>query len=214
MPELVLRALEDAVPEPRLAVRLELRQVEVRPAAGALRAARGCAAGRGRSRTATPTSARRRPRSAARPGASRAGARASVADLVVQLVDLLALLEPDRPVDRLGEVPLPVDHVLPGRRVRVLEVGHEDLRARVERVDHHLPVGRAGDLDAPVGRGPRGAGGTRQSPSRTARVSSRKSGSSPSRSRCARACARGEQLLALAAELALQQRAGTRPLRA
>src|SRR5213076_163427 len=38
--------------------------------------------------------------------------------------------------------------VLPGGRVRILEVGHEDVRARVERVDHHLPVDRARDLDA------------------------------------------------------------------
>ena len=38
----------------------------------------------------------------------------------------------------------------PGRRVRVLEVGHEHLRARVEGVDHHLAVDRAGDLDAAV----------------------------------------------------------------
>ena len=72
--------------------------------------------------------------------------------LVVQLVDLVALLEPDRPVDRVGEVALPVDHVLPRRRVRVLEVGHEDLRAAVQGVDHHLAIGRPGDLDAAVGQ--------------------------------------------------------------
>ena len=72
----------------------------------------------------------------------------------------------------------PSTQFVPGRRVRVLEVRHEDLRARVERVDHHLPIGRARDLDAPVlevgGRlgdaplaGPRGcapsAGGSRGS---------------------------------------------------
>src|SRR5690606_13074813 len=28
----------------------------------------------------------------------------------------------------------------------VFEIGHEDIRPRVESVDHHLPVGRAGDL--------------------------------------------------------------------
>ena len=47
-------------------------------------------------------------------------------------------------------VALAVDDVLPGRRARVLEVGHEDLRARVERVDHHLAVDRSRDLDAAV----------------------------------------------------------------
>ena len=55
-------------------------------------------------------------------------------------------------------VPLPLDDVLPGRRVRVLEVGHEDARARVERVDHHLAVDRAGDLAAAVAEIGRGLG--------------------------------------------------------
>ncbi len=40
--------------------------------------------------------------------------------------------------------------VVPGRRVRVLEVRHEDAGAGVERVDDHLALDRAGDLDAPV----------------------------------------------------------------
>ncbi len=72
-------------------------------------------------------------------------------DLVVQRVALLALLERDRPLDRVREVLLAADDVLPRRRVRILEVGHVDARARVERVDDHLPVaGRPGDLDAPV----------------------------------------------------------------
>ena len=85
-------------------------------------------------------------------------------NLVVQPVVLVAGVELDRPVEGVGEVALAVDAVLPGRRVRILEVGHEDPGARVERVDHHLPVDRAGDLhpavgdlvgipsDAPVGR--------------------------------------------------------------
>ncbi len=81
-------------------------------------------------------------------------------DLVVQRVLLLARVERDRPLERIGEVPLALDAVLPRRRVRVLEVGHEDLRPRVERVDHHLPVDRAGDLDAPVGD----LGGERRDP--------------------------------------------------
>ena len=52
--------------------------------------------------------------------------------------------------DRVAQVRLAVDEVRPGRRVRVLEVRHEDVRARVERVDDHLAVDRAGDLDAAV----------------------------------------------------------------
>jgi hypothetical protein len=78
-------------------------------------------------------------------------------NLLVELVHLVVLLEPDRPVDRVGEVPLPVDHVLPRRRVRILEIGHEDLRATVQRVDHHLAVCRPGDLD-PAIRQVRGRG--------------------------------------------------------
>jgi hypothetical protein len=45
---------------------------------------------------------------------------------------------------------LSLDVVRPCRRVRVLEIGHEHLRARVERVDDHLAIDRAGDLDAAV----------------------------------------------------------------
>jgi hypothetical protein len=70
--------------------------------------------------------------------------------LLVQPVGLVGGLELDRAVDRVAEVRLALEHVPPGRRVRVLEVGHEHARARVERVDDHLPVGRPGDLDAPV----------------------------------------------------------------
>ena len=63
-------------------------------------------------------------------------------------VALLAGVERDRAARRVAHVRLAVDAVLPRRRVRVLEVGHEDARARVERVDHHLAVDGAGDLDA------------------------------------------------------------------
>ncbi len=79
-----------------------------------------------------------------------------------------------------------LDLVLPGRRVRVLEVGHEALGARVERVDDQLAVGRAGDLDAAVLRSRRAAAGpTTSASSRISRVSSRKPDGAP---RSARAC--------------------------
>ncbi len=42
------------------------------------------------------------------------------------------------------------DDVGPGRRQRVLEIGHEDAGARVERVDHHLGLGGTGDLHPTV----------------------------------------------------------------
>ena len=70
--------------------------------------------------------------------------------LVVQRVLLLARIQGDRPLERVREIHLAFDAVLPGRRVGVLEVGHEHLGARVERVDHHLPVDRARDLDPAV----------------------------------------------------------------
>ena len=63
--------------------------------------------------------------------------------------------EGDRAPDRVAQIDLALDHVRPGWRVRVLEIGHEHFRAGIERVDHHLAIGRPGDLDpaiAQVGR--------------------------------------------------------------
>ncbi len=45
---------------------------------------------------------------------------------------------------------LPLDDVRPGGARGVLLVGEPHLRARVQRVDRHLAVGRTGDLDAAV----------------------------------------------------------------
>src|SRR5262249_40144883 len=47
-------------------------------------------------------------------------------------------------------VRLALDAVLPGGRVRILEVGHEDAGAGIERVDDHLSGDRPGDLDTAV----------------------------------------------------------------
>ena len=77
----------------------------------------------------------------------------------------------------------PADHIGPGRRQRVLEVRHEDPRARVERVDHHLGLGRAGDLDPPVVEVRRSRRRRSSRPSRTAAVSGSKPGSSPASKR-------------------------------
>ena len=148
--ERVLRVLEHRVPEPRLEMRLHLREVEVRPGAALdqpprvveevepevdERTGRGLAVDQQvllRKVPATRADQQRR-------------------DLLVQPVLASVLLrELDRPLDRVGEVHVPADHVRPGRRVRILEVGHEPARTGVERVDDHLSVGRTGDLDAPV----------------------------------------------------------------
>ena len=56
----------------------------------------------------------------------------------------------DRALDGVDQVDVAADLVLPRRGVRVLEVGHEAARARVERVDDELAVGRPGDLHPPV----------------------------------------------------------------
>ena len=74
-PERLLAVDEDVVPEPRLVVRLELGQVEVRPAAPPRASRRRCGTGTARSRTGWPTPARRRPASPTRRGASRAAGR-------------------------------------------------------------------------------------------------------------------------------------------
>ncbi len=51
---------------------------------------------------------------------------------------------------RVDEVQLALDDVAPVRGVRVLEIGQPYLCAGVERVDHHLALGRPGDLDSTV----------------------------------------------------------------
>ena len=74
--------------------------------------------------------------------------------VVVQLVlAAIFLVEGDRAANGIVEILLPIDDVVPGGRVGVLQVGHEDLGAGVERVDHHLAVARTGDLDAAVVQG-------------------------------------------------------------
>ena len=99
-----------------------------------------------------------------------------------QHVAALRRLEGDRPTNGVEQVDLSADAVLPRRGVRVLEVGHEAPRSRVQRVDHHLPIDRAGDLDAAVGEVRRGR---RHAP--VARIelvlAARKSGSTDSSSR-------------------------------
>src|SRR5206468_2910778 len=54
------------------------------------------------------------------------------------------------PPHRVEQVQLALDDVPPRGRVRVLEIGHEHLGARVQGIDHHLPIGRPGDLDLSI----------------------------------------------------------------
>ncbi len=148
-PSCVFGEREHVVPQARLAVRLELRQVEVRAAAGVeLRApaVEGVEAKVEQARTHRRTVEQRVLLDEVPPAWTDDERR----DLFVQGVALLACVERDRPGDRVQQVALAFDDVLPGRGVRVLEIGHEDARARVEGVDHHLPVDRPRDLDPPL----------------------------------------------------------------
>jgi hypothetical protein len=71
--------------------------------------------------------------------------------LVVELVLLPFRRDQlDRALDRVDEIGLPLHAVRPRGRVRVLEIGHEAPCSRVERVDHHLALDRARDLNAAV----------------------------------------------------------------
>src|SRR5437660_1429891 len=54
------------------------------------------------------------------------------------------------PPHRIEQVQLALNDVPPRGRVRVLEIGHEHLGARVQGIDHHLPIGRPGDLDPSI----------------------------------------------------------------
>src|SRR5579885_1246855 len=56
----------------------------------------------------------------------------------------------DHAADGVFQIQIAVDVVAPGRRVRVLEIRHEDVRAGVQRVDNHFAVYGTCDLYATV----------------------------------------------------------------
>src|SRR6267378_5038576 len=79
------------------------------------------------------------------------GANQERRDLPVQAVDFsFGTLELQGPPHRIEEIQLPLDEVAPGRRVCVFEVRHEHPGARVQGIDHHLPIGRPGDFDSAI----------------------------------------------------------------
>ena len=153
--EQLLGQAEDVVPQPRLTVRLELRQVEVRAAAARdefmrvvecveaeVDERRGCGA-----------------RDAGAVGEAQvlldevpaARAEHDRGRLLAETV-LLALgaREVDLTTDRVEQVDLAADDVRPGGARGVLVVGEPDLRAGVHGVDGHLAVGGSGDLHPAV----------------------------------------------------------------
>ena len=150
-PEPCLRVQEDVVPQPRFEMALELRQVEV--GAGAARhqffrivkEEQREVEERAGHRLAVDEDVLFRQMPAARPHEQHRG-------LAVQRImpPRLRVIEGDRPAHRITEIGLAFDQVVPGRRIGVLEIGHEDIGAAIQRIDHHLAVGRAGDLDAAV----------------------------------------------------------------
>jgi hypothetical protein len=138
--------VKNVVPEARFQMALDLRQVEVRPAA-----AREQFLGVMEEVEAEVEEARadllaiHQHMLLGQVPAARA--QQQHRDLLVQAVlPPLGRVERDRAAHRVAQVDLRLDHVDPGGRERILQVGHEDFRAAVERVDHHAAVARPGDL--------------------------------------------------------------------
>ncbi len=149
--ELRLGMDEDVVPQTGLEMRFELRQVEIGAAAlgqqgpGIVEEIEAEIEQRARHRLAIDQQVLLDQVPAARPDQQHGG-------LVVEPVRLAGgrVAEGDGPGDGVAQVDLAIDQVGPGRRRGILEIGHEAGGAGVERVDHHLAVGRPGDLDAAV----------------------------------------------------------------
>ena len=72
--------------------------------------------------------------------------------LFIEPVALALVLEADGAGHRVAQIDLALHHHVPGGGGRILKAGHEAARAAVQRIDHHLAVAWARDLDAPVGQ--------------------------------------------------------------
>ena len=141
---------EDVVPELGLVPALELREVDVRAAAARHR------------RQPAPAQEDRDVEQAGRDGppvdehvallqVPPARPHDERRELLAERVALaLGRGERERAAGRVAHGGVAGDDVPPGRRERILEAAHEDARARVERVDDHLRIGGARQLDAPV----------------------------------------------------------------
>ena len=58
--------------------------------------------------------------------------------------------EIQRPRPAVPHIELAFDHIRPGRRGGILEIGHKHFCARIQRIDDHLAVNRAGDLNPAI----------------------------------------------------------------
>ena len=149
--DLLLRADEDVVPEPRLQMALHLGQIEVRAAAarqqlfGVVKEVEAEIEDGAGHRLAIHAHMPFFKVPAARADKQHGG-------LVVELVLLSRgrVGVGDGAPDGIAQIDLAVEQVVPCRRIGVFEVGHEDFRAGVERVDNHLAIDGAGDLHAAV----------------------------------------------------------------
>ncbi len=76
--------------------------------------------------------------------------RGPIAQCIMLAADRIGEIKCAAPaVDEIG---LAIDQVRPGRGRRILEVGHERPRARIQRVDDHLGGRRTGDLDPAIAK--------------------------------------------------------------
>ncbi len=185
---------EYVVPEPRLQVALHLRQVEVGALAPVELALRAVEEVQREVMLLVEVPA---------PGADHDRGQLVVGAQPVGLP--LVAGEVDGPVQDVAQVELAGDHVFPERGVRVLEVGQPDVRAGVERVDGHLPLGGPGDLHPAVHQARRGRGHPPEGvvpdmPGLGQEVERATGGQVPLAGR-----AGGQQICPLAAELPLEQ---------
>ena len=141
---------EDRVPEPRFEMALHLRQIEVRAGAALDQLLRVVEKVKRevddatRCRLAVDEDVLLLQMPAARAHDERGGLRIELVLLALGrgVADLLP--------HRVVHAHLAFHHQAPGRAGGILEVGHEALGPRVQRVDDHLALDRAGDLDAAV----------------------------------------------------------------
>ena len=149
--KLALRVGEDVVPEPGLEMALELGQVEGRRRAlrhlglGAVEDVKAEVEQRAGHRVAVDDHMALGQMPSARPHHQHGG-------LILERVGLTAgrVGEVDFSGPPVLQVGLAFDHVGEDGRGRILEIGHEDLSAGIERIDDHLAIDRAGDLDPAV----------------------------------------------------------------
>src|SRR5260370_12066363 len=153
--QFVLGKTKHVVPQPRLQVTLHLRQVKIRASALAQQ-------GRGIVKKEQAKIKQRRrdrlplhqkvlfvqvPSSWPNKQSCRIGSK-----LILLSLRTLVL---NRSSNRIAQIVLAVNIVTPGRRIRVLEVGHEHIGPRVQRIDDHLAIDRPGNFHAAIAQVPR-----------------------------------------------------------